>query len=158
MNNNEELLEIAAQLRALAARVEALTALQTQPQEPVGPQAQPQPEVQPEPAPPEAPVAYEVPAEPEAEVMATKSEPATTPVATPGLTFSLNDRYRFRRELFGGSGEVMDLALEAIGPMKSAAEVEHYLIDNDYDMDADIVKDFLQATTRRFESRPPLLA
>lgn len=88
--------------------------------------------------------------------------PATEPVEQPPLrqsiTLSINDRYRFQRELFGGSAEAMNNALDEIASLNSAIEVERYLAANDFDLNDDTVKNFLRVTTRRFELRPPLLA
>lgn len=117
--DNKELIDIAAQLRALAARLEALSELSEN----------------------------------------SESSEAAGPAESlePSIAFALNDRYRFQRELFGGSAEAMGAAVSDIADLTSAQAVEHYLIDNDYDMDSDVVKDFLRATTRRFDSRPRLL-
>lgn len=117
--DNKELIDIAAQLRRLAEKLESLSA---------------NPE--------------------ESECTSPEECPANS---DPAISFALNDRYRFQRELFGGSAEAMNSAVSDIADLTSAQAVERYLVDNDYDMDSDVVKDFLQATTRRFDSKPRLL-
>lgn len=84
-------------------------------------------------------------------------KPAAEEPAEPTISFALNDRYRFLRELFGGSAEAMAEAVGAIAGLQSAEEVESYLIGHGFDTASETVKDFLHATTRRFDSHPPLL-
>lgn len=50
--------------------------------------------------------------------------------------FSLNDRFRFRRELFHGNDALMDDALRRVEGMSAYAEAEHYFV-NDLGWDAD---------------------
>lgn len=101
---------------------------------------------------PEAPAAV---LEPEpAEVAAAKPvapEPDPTPAPTTGIAvrdlrsaFTVNDRYRFRRELFGNSeGEMAD-TLELLGAMSSIEEAEEYLLsDLGWDGRNDDVAEFL---------------
>lgn len=138
--NTKDLLDIARELQALAQRLEAIASTESETEA----HAAPEPD-------PEA-----VTAEPEAEqAAAPASMRSTEPLP---ITFSLNDRYRFRRGLFGGSDEAMSLAVGRIADMRSAEEVEQYLAANDFDLDDDLVKDFMRITTRRFDSHPPLLA
>ena len=68
--------------------------------------------------------------------------------------FSLNDKYRFRRELFGNSDvEFLD-ALNLITAMKSYAEAEEYFYDDlGWRPDADDVKDFLAIVRMHFDAR-----
>jgi len=84
-------------------------------------------------------------------------KPAAEEPAEPAISFALNDRYRFLRELFGGSAEAMAEAVGVIAGLQSAEEVESYLIGHGFDTASETVKDFLHATTRRFDSHPPLL-
>ncbi|MDE7335836.1 MAG: hypothetical protein K2N10_05955 [Muribaculaceae bacterium] len=94
-----------------------------------------------------------------------ESEPAeeVAKVATeatperPLMPLSLNDRYRFQREIFGGSAELLNAALEALAPMTSPGEVEDYFAARDFDLEAEAVKDFLRLATRRFDAHPPLI-
>ncbi len=142
--DTKELLDIARELQALGRRLEAIAATEPEIAYSIAPEPAPAADTA-EPAP-------EAGCEPEpAPVNARSAEPLP-------ITFSLNDRYRFRRGLFGGSDEAMSLAVGRIADMHSAEEVEHYLAANDFDLDDDLVKDFLRITTRRFDSHPPLLA
>ncbi len=137
---NQELLEIARQLRELSARLDALIAAAGQ--EPVA-------ETE-EAADPEA-AGAEAPALPSAE------EPAV-PSSSP-VKLTVNDRYRFMRELFGGDAGAMNRALADIEGLTSAPEVEAYVADAlGLDLEQTVVAEFFAATTERFKSRPTLLA
>ena len=58
--------------------------------------------------------------------------------------FSLNDRFRFRRELFRGNDALMDDALRRIEGMTSYAEAERYFLqDLGWDADDATAADFL---------------
>ena len=139
MNRNSELQAIAAELRALTARVEALIAAETAINAASEPVAEPAPE----------PVEQPVP-EPVA-------EPVLAVEVKPSLSLPLNDRYRFQRELFGGSAAELTALLEKLVPMTSVAEVEAELTACGFDLEKETVKDLLRLTTRRFDAHPPLL-
>lgn len=67
------------------------------------------------------------------------------------LKFSLNDRYRFRRELFNFSDEEMDEAIEAVSSMNSMEEVEDYFFnDLCWDPENPDVRDFIATVASRF--------
>lgn len=75
-----------------------------------------------------------------------------------GIKISINDRYRFRRELFGNSDAEMNDTLQLISAMQSADEVTDYLVDDlRWNVDDEIVKDFIRAVTERFNDHPTLL-
>ena len=131
MNRNSELQAIAAELRALTARVEALIAAET------AINAEPEPVEQPAPEP--------------------VAEPVPAVEVKPSLSLPLNDRYRFQRELFGGSAAELTALLEKLVPMTSVAEVEAELTARGFDLEKETVKDLLRLTTRRFDAHPPLL-
>lgn len=58
--------------------------------------------------------------------------------------FSINDRYRFSRELFNGDMAEMEETLDAISGLSSAEEVVDYLAnDLCWDPDSETVKDFV---------------
>lgn len=66
-------------------------------------------------------------------------------------TFSLNDRFRFRRELFDYSDEDMDDAIKVASAMSSVEEVEDYFY-NDLcwnESDPNVI-DFMRIITARF--------
>lgn len=159
MERNSELQDIARQLRELSARLEALIAEEEVPMEAPAPveesaadeeavaddvlvEVEAEAEVEPEAEPEAEPV--------EAEEVANTSEKCALPI-------SLNDRYRFQREIFGGSAQALSAALELLASMTSPGEVEDYFAAHDFDLEADAVKDFLRLATRRFDSHPPLI-
>lgn len=58
--------------------------------------------------------------------------------------FSINDRYRFRRELFNDDEEEMEETLDVISRLSGADEVLDYLAnDLCWDIESDTVKDFV---------------
>ncbi|MDE7387662.1 MAG: hypothetical protein K2M97_00255 [Muribaculaceae bacterium] len=94
---------------------------------------------------PEVPAAVAEPAPAEAD---TAVEPVGA-VRDLRSAFTLNDRYRFRRELFGNSeGEMAD-TLELLGAMSSMEEAEEYLLsDLGWDGSNDDVAEFLNVIRR----------
>ncbi|MDE7092715.1 MAG: hypothetical protein K2O43_04750, partial [Muribaculaceae bacterium] len=64
---------------------------------------------------------------------------------------SLNDKFRFRRELFGNSSQQYDAALDLIGEMSSFEEARDYFLDNyGWDADNDDVKSFFEILSNHF--------
>lgn len=70
---------------------------------------------------------------------------------TAQIELTVNDKFRFRRELFDNNDVDLAEALQIAGQMSSAEEVEDYFY-NDLCMDSDdpVVKDFIAAVTKRF--------
>lgn len=68
--------------------------------------------------------------------------------------FTLNDKFRFRRELFGNSEMEFVDALNTVSAMHSMSEAEDYFY-NDLEWDAEIeeVKDFMQVLQQYFGDR-----
>ncbi|MDE5688449.1 MAG: hypothetical protein K2I18_07490 [Paramuribaculum sp.] len=68
------------------------------------------------------------------------------------LVFTLNDRFRFRRNLFDGSDEEFNGTLKILGGMSSMDEVSDYLF-NDLCLDADNpeVQAFVEALAPQFK-------
>lgn len=65
--------------------------------------------------------------------------------------FTLNDKFRFRRELFGNSDIDMNEALDVVNAMSSREEVEDYFYnDMCWDPANDDVKDFMRIVTAKF--------
>lgn len=65
--------------------------------------------------------------------------------------FSLNDRFRFRRELFGNSELELNDALDMIDSMKSFEEATDYFYgDLGWDQENEEVKDFMEMVKRHF--------
>lgn len=91
-------------------------------------------ESEPAPAPKPAPIQEPKPAP--APAVAPKPAPKPTPAPASGnsqargkLVFSINDRYKFKRELFGGSDTAFNATLSLVASMDSYDEAEEYFID-----------------------------
>ena len=66
--------------------------------------------------------------------------------------FSLNDRFRFQRELFAGSANAMDTAIEHIEVMSSYGNAELYFFSQlHWDRDNQDVKDFMEIVRNHFQ-------
>lgn len=66
--------------------------------------------------------------------------------------FTLNDKYRFRRELFGNSDVALNDALDVVSAMRSYDEARDYFVsDLGWDMENDDVKDFLDVIASHFK-------
>lgn len=66
-------------------------------------------------------------------------------------SLSLNDYYRFRRELFQSDEAAMNEALDLIQEMRSASEVEDYFINElEWDKSSDDVQYFLEIVRNHF--------
>lgn len=67
------------------------------------------------------------------------------------VEFTLNDKFRFRRELFGNSDIDMNEALDVVDAMTSREEVEDYFYnDMCWDPKNEDVKDFIRIVTAKF--------
>lgn len=154
---NEELLEISRQLQELARRLETIAAAQAC--VPESPEEEEVPEAQVIPAPAEAEVEA-APVIEEAEPVAEEAEPSSVPSAeTVEIRFTLNDRYRFLRELFGGSAERMNAVVAEAALLHSAEQTAAYLTDSiGWDLEAPTEHDFYLAVTAHFNPRPTLLS
>lgn len=68
--------------------------------------------------------------------------------------FTINDRYRFRRELFGNDNIAMTDTINLISAMASLPEVEDYVYsDLEWDRDNEEVKAFMDIVAFRFSKR-----
>ena len=68
--------------------------------------------------------------------------------------FTINDRYRFRRELFGNDNVAMTDTINLISAMNSLSEVEDYVYsDLEWDRDNEQVKAFMDIVAFRFSKR-----
>jgi hypothetical protein len=64
---------------------------------------------------------------------------------------SLNDRFRFKRELFAGSDVELNQALDLVNAMQSFDEAQEYFIDDlGWDQDNEDVADFMGLVRRHF--------
>ena len=131
----------------------------------------PEPEIEEEPAPEpveEVPEPEEVP-EIEEEI---EEEIADEPVEEKTITldeafirnkakdlksaFSLNDTFRFRRELFGNSAADMNDAIDLVNAMNSYDEAEDYFInDLGWDAESDEVREFMEIIGNHFIAECP---
>lgn len=65
--------------------------------------------------------------------------------------FSLNDRFRFRRELFGNSDEKMNEAIDCLNNKQSYEDSLNYIISElHWNMEDETVADFVKLLERRF--------
>ena len=65
---------------------------------------------------------------------------------------SLNDRFRFQRELFAGSANAMDTAIEHIEVMTSYGNAELYFYSLlNWDRENEVVKDFMAIVRNHFQ-------
>jgi len=65
---------------------------------------------------------------------------------------SLNDRFRFQRELFAGSANAMDTAIEHIEVMNSYGNAELYFYSQlNWDRENEVVKDFMAIVRNHFQ-------
>ena len=152
--------------------------LEAEPEEEIEPEieAEPEIEVEPEPEPeeelkaePEPEIEPDVEAEPEIEVEPEpeiiKNVDETAPEAIITLdeafirnkakdlksAFSLNDTFRFRRELFGNSAADMNDAIDLVNAMNSYEEAEDYFInDLGWDAESDEVGEFMEIIRNHF--------
>lgn len=66
--------------------------------------------------------------------------------------FSLNDRFRFQRELFAGSANAMDTAIEHIEMMRTYGNAELYFYSQlNWDRENQAVKDFMAIVRNHFQ-------
>lgn len=120
-----------------------------------------------EPEPVEAPTPAPEEVEPEAESEEFEPDPDDQPLTldealhrdmTKDLrqAFSLNDRYRYRRELFGNSDSVMNETLNLIEAMHSFDEAEDYFYnDLQWEHDSPEVADFMVIIKNHFWNKRP---
>ena len=66
--------------------------------------------------------------------------------------FSVNDRFRFQRELFAGSANAMNTAIEHIEMMRSYGNAELYFYSQlNWDRDNEVVKDFMAIVRNHYQ-------
>ena len=131
------------------------------------PVSEPEPTPVDEPEPVEAPTPAPEEVEPEAESEEFEPDPDDQPLTldealhrdmTKDLrqAFSLNDRYRYRRELFGNSDSVMNETLNLIEAMHSFDEAEDYFYnDLQWEHDSPEVADFMVIIKNHFWNKRP---
>lgn len=125
-----------------------------EPEAETDPDPEPQPEES-EPAIEEIPVAEDEPEpapepEPEPEPEPKPAPAPSAPKSKPLL--SINDRFRFRRELFGNSDPDFNDALNLIATMDSYDEAEDYFINSlDWDQNNPVVMEFMALLQRYYK-------
>ena len=152
--------------------------IEPEPEEELEPEIEAEPEIEEEPEPepeeelkaePEPEIEPDVEAEPEIEVEPEpeiiKNVDETAPDAIITLdeafirnkakdlksAFSLNDTFRFRRELFGNSAADMNDAIDLVNAMNSYEEAEDYFInDLGWDAESDEVGEFMEIIRNHF--------
>ena len=123
-------------------------------------EAEPEEEIEAEPEPEIVP---EIEAEPEPEIIKNVDETAPEAIITLDeafirnkakdlkSAFSLNDTFRFRRELFGNSAADMNDAIDLVNAMNSYEEAEDYFInDLGWDAESDEVGEFMEIIRNHF--------
>jgi len=66
--------------------------------------------------------------------------------------FSINDRFRFQRELFAGSANAMNTAIEHIEMMNSYGNAELYFFSQlNWDRENEVVQDFMNIVRNHFQ-------
>lgn len=95
-------------------------------------------------------------AEPEAEpAIETKASEAAPEPETEkaSIALTLNDKFRFKRELFGNNAAELSDALDVVNAVSSKAELEDYFYnDLCWDPENPDVKDFMEIASARFKS------
>ena len=148
--------------------------LETEPEEELEPEVEAEPEIEEEPEPEEEleaepeeelepEIVPEIEVEPEPEIIKNVDETAPDAIITLDeafirnkakdlkSAFSLNDTFRFRRELFGNSAADMNDAIDLVNAMNSYEEAEDYFInDLGWDAESDEVGEFMEIIRNHF--------
>ncbi|MCM1152943.1 MAG: hypothetical protein NC328_04760 [Muribaculum sp.] len=81
----------------------------------------------------------------------TVAKPASSSKKPSGKLFTLNDRFLYSRELFGGNLKEFDKSMLALAGMDSYEEAEAYFTEEyDFDMDNPHVKSFLAVIAKMY--------
>lgn len=68
------------------------------------------------------------------------------------IELTINDKFRFRRELFANNEADLSEALQIAANMSSAEEIEDYFYnDLCFDAESEVVKDFMRIVTSKFQ-------
>lgn len=144
--------------------------IEAEPEPEIEPEVEAEPEIEEEPEPeeeieaePEPEIVPEIEAEPEPEIIKNVDETAPEAIITLDeafirnkakdlkSAFSLNDTFRFRRELFGNSAADMNDAIDLVNAMNSYEEAEDYFInDLGWDAESDEVGEFMEIIRNHF--------
>ena len=111
------------------------------------PEPEPEPIPIPEPAPAPAPVVERPVASPEERI-----DTVNTEAMRGRLVFSINDRYRFKRELFDNSDIQFNATLSMVASMENYEEAEGYFLDElNWNEESEEVKAFLDILKNYFK-------
>ena len=142
--------------------------IEAEPEPEIEPEVEAEPEIEEEPEPEpeeelEPEIVPEIEAEPEPEIIKNVDETAPDAIITLDeafirnkakdlkSAFSLNDTFRFRRELFGNSAADMNDAIDLVNAMNSYEEAEDYFInDLGWDAESDEVGEFMEIIRNHF--------
>ncbi|MBS7410329.1 MAG: hypothetical protein KIG59_05150, partial [Muribaculaceae bacterium] len=140
--------------------------LEAELEEEIEPEVEAEPEIEEEPeleVELEPEIVPEIEAEPEPEIIKNVDETAPEAIITLDeafirnkakdlkSAFSLNDTFRFRRELFGNSAADMNDAIDLVNAMNSYEEAEDYFInDLGWDAESDEVGEFMEIIRNHF--------
>lgn len=142
--------------------------IEAEPEEEIEQEVEAEPEIEEEPEPEpeeelEPEIVPEIEAEPEPEIIKNVDETAPDAIITLDeafirnkakdlkSAFSLNDTFRFRRELFGNSAADMNDAIDLVNAMNSYEEAEDYFInDLGWDAESDEVGEFMEIIRNHF--------
>ena len=138
--------------------IEAEPEIEEEPESELEEEIEAEPEEEPEPE-----IVPEIEAEPEPEIIKNVDETAPEAIITLDeafirnkakdlkSAFSLNDTFRFRRELFGNSAADMNDAIDLVNAMNSYEEAEDYFInDLGWDAESDEVGEFMEIIRNHF--------
>lgn len=76
-------------------------------------------------------------------------EPAK-PVSDIRKAFTINDRFRFRRELFAGDDSAFMAVLDNLAKCSTLAEADEYLAGMPWDRDSDVIAEFMAVVSNHF--------
>ena len=128
--------------------VTAALASRQQPLSPQVPQKEPKPAVKPAAVVPQAPVkvAPVVKAQEQSTLApATAVDKAINQDKKPTITFSINDRFLFTRELFNNDPNLFDAAIEKIKSFTKASELQDFAVkEMKWDMSLESVNEFMR--------------
>ncbi len=100
----------------------------------------------------EAETEPEIEVEPTTETKASEAAPEPETEKT-SISLTLNDKFRFKRELFGNNAAELSDALDVVNAVSSKAELEDYFYnDLCWDPENPDVKDFMEIASARFKS------
>ena len=94
--------------------------------------------------------AADVPDAPASPVVETAPVAAVRPIGDIRKAFTINDRFRFRRELFAGDHSALTAAIEHLATLDTLAEADAYLSTMPWDHDNEAVSEFMEIVSTHF--------